>query len=164
MIVHEVELVRQFYARQVERVRLLPEEARLLALAANGQLQRDPETLETIRHLVQDLLEWLFGAPKKPYFTAIPIEFWSQPGLGELLAHVQAWLSHDDWISYTEAARRLYAGEMLSPDAALARIRRLVERGTLLRYRNPDGRNEQHASRVSAQAVNQLIHQKQGED
>lgn len=132
----------------------------LLVQVANGAYARatvDKDLLDNVFDAVQRLTD-LLTIPAGGTMLAIPAStFWAQPGIGQVLTHVHAWLRSDDLIGYSEAAH------VLVPDlaetniqAARMRIKRLVERGTLLSYINPDEANPTRQMRVSRQAVEAL--------
>lgn len=138
----------------------LREEVALLVRVANGEIDRataDEELIERIVETTQRMVELLFVRAAGSYAYSVPETFWSQPGIGQVLAYVQAWLRHDDLIGYTEASHILF-GELAEQNiqAARMRVRRMVERGMLMSYIDPDEMNPTRRARVSRQAVEAL--------
>jgi len=127
---------------------------------ANGDLDRATADNQTIGELIerfQNLLDLLFLPANGQYTYRIPATFWSQPGIGQVLARVQAWLRHDDLISFTDAAQLLFPGiARTNMQAARMRVKRLAERGDLMIYLAPDEPNPTQQARVSRQAVEAL--------
>jgi len=127
---------------------------------ANGDLDRAAAYDQTIGELIerfQNLLDLLFLPANGQYIYRIPAAFWSQPGIGQVLARVQAWLRHDDLISFTEAAQLLFPDiARTNVQAARMRVKRLTERGDLMVYLAPDEPNPTQQARVSRQAVEAL--------
>ena len=116
------------------------------------------EMVGEIMDTLQSIIDLLFARAGGPYLYTIPPSFWSQPGIGQVLARVQAWLRHDDLISYTEAAHILFkdlAQENIQ--AARMRIKRLVERGKLMSYVALDEANPTRQMRVSRLTVEALL-------
>lgn len=141
--------------------------ARFVAIA-NGELDRtqadDLLIGETIERL-QNLLDLLFLPANGQYTYRIPVTFWSEPGIGQVLAQVQAWLRHDDLISFTEAAQLLFpelAGAQIQ--AARMRVKRMTERGELMIYYAPDEPNPTQQARVSRQAIEAIQAAGQGKE
>ena len=133
--------------------------ARLVAIA-NGAIDRaqaDADTVADVLELVQRVLDILFAQPYQSTLPRIPASFWADPPIGQALAHVQAWLRHDDLISYTEAAQALFPTlAQHNLQAARMRLKRLTEAGTLMQYRDPSATNPTQQVRVSRQAVEAL--------
>jgi len=127
---------------------------------ANGAMDRATADDQTIGELIerfQNLLDVLFLPANGQYTYRIPASFWSQPGIGQVLARVQAWLRHDDLISFTEAAQLLFPDiARANMQAARMRVKRLTERGELMVYVAPDEPNPTQQTRVSRQAVEAL--------
>jgi hypothetical protein len=127
---------------------------------ANGDVDRTTADDQMIGELIerfQNLLDLLFLPANGQYTYRIPPTFWSEAGIGQVLARVQAWLRHDDLISFTEAAQLLFpeiAGSNLQ--AARMRVKRLAERGDLMVYFAPDEPNPTQQGRVSRQAIEAL--------
>jgi hypothetical protein len=138
----------------------LRDEVVSLVRIANGEIDRataDEQMVGAIVESVQRMIELLFVRADESYGYSIPDTFWLQPGIGQVLAHVQAWLRGDDLIGYTEAAHLLFddlAEENIQ--AARMRVRRMAERGTLMSYVDPDEANPTRRMRVSRQAVEAL--------
>jgi hypothetical protein len=132
----------------------------LLARIANGEIDRatiGDQGVGAVVEAVERVVELLFARAGEPHAHHVPVAFWSQPGIGQVLACVQVWLRRDDLIGYTEAAQMLF-GELASENiqAARMRVKRLVERGMLLGYAEPDESNPTRRARVSRQAVEAL--------
>lgn len=133
----------------------------LFVTIANGELDRasvDDQVLGDIIERFQNLLDLLFKPVSGYYGYSIPPNFWTTTPLGHVLARVQAWLRHDDLMSYTDAAHLLFpdmAGTNLQ--AARMRVKRLVERGLLQGYSDPHEPNPTQQSRISRQAAEALI-------
>src|SRR6266545_5043477 len=127
---------------------------------ANGDLDRATADDQTIGELIerfQNLLDLLFLPANGQYTYRIPATFWSQPGIGQVLARVQAWLRHDDLIPLTEAAQLLFPDvARTNLQAARMRVERLTERGELMVYLAPDEPNPTQQVRVSRQAIEAL--------
>lgn len=143
----------------------LHEEIRILVQVANGEIDRETaEDLQIgeIAETVQDVVEFLCAPPYGANVYRVPSSFWGTP-IGEVVALCQAWLQGEDLISYDQAARMLFADEYpadLSQKAAVARVRRLVEREELRRYVAPDEPNPTHSGRVSRREVENLANKK----
>jgi hypothetical protein len=140
---------------------LLKDEIKLLVQVANGEFDRatvNDQTIGQVMETLQDVIDLLFARVSGPYAYAIPNSFWSQPGIGQVLARVQAWLRHDDLMSYTEAAQLLF-NELAQQNIQAARMRlmRLVKRGELMSYVALDEANPTQRMRVSRQAVEALL-------
>ena len=154
-----VNQARRYYQHMAERATIRQQDVLLLLQVANGELNRETASEEQyfdVKESFRELCEFLFSIPRG-YDYSIPLRFWSEPGLGQLLARVRAWLEGDDWVTYTQAAALLFPGENLSQDVAVARIRRLTERGKLTRYIDPYVPNPQHANRVSRTELEELL-------
>jgi hypothetical protein len=127
---------------------------------ANGDLDRTTADDQTIGELIerfQNLLDVLFLPANGQYTYRIPTTFWSEAGIGQVLARVQAWLRHDDLISLSEAAQLLFPELACSNlQAARMRVKRLTERGDLMIYLAPDEPNPTQQGRVSRQAIEAL--------
>jgi hypothetical protein len=139
----------------------LLDEINVLVQVANGELDRATVGDSMVGEIVdklQHIIDLLFARVSGSYAYAIPATFWSQPGIGQVLARVQAWLRRDDLISYTEAAHILFK-ELAEQNiqAARMRIKRLVERGELMSYVALDEANPTQQGRVSRQAVEALL-------
>lgn len=161
------------YAVQVYQAREsspLREEIALLCRAANGEIDRaaaDEAAVGEIAETAQVLAEITAGPAVLNQYT-IAESYWETP-IGELIMHVQAWLRQDDLIGYMDAGRLLVAAgltphsrERLEDDrnaqkALLARVRRMVEAGTLRGYRDPHAANPTQAGRVSRAEVEAYI-------
>ncbi len=139
----------------------LYDEIKLLVRVANGEFDRvtvGDQTVGQVIDTLQSIIDLLFARASGSYPYTIPISFWSQSGIGQVLAHVQAWIRHDDLISYTEAAHILFS-ELAQQNiqAARMRIKRLVNRGELMSYVALDEANPTQRMRVSRQAVEALL-------
>ena len=139
----------------------LSDEIRLLVRVANGEFDRttaDDEVVGEVMETLQQMIDLLFSRSNGPYNYTIPSSFWLESDIGQVFAHVQAWLRQDDLISYTDAAQILF--ETLSEQniqAARMRIKRLVQRGKLMSYVALDEANPTRQMRVSRQAVEALL-------
>ena len=127
---------------------------------ANGEVDRTIANDQTIGELIerfQNLLDLLFLPANGQYSYRIPTTFWSEAGIGQVLARVQAWLRHDDLISLSEAAQLLFPKIAdINLQAARMRVKRLAERGDLMVYLAPDEPNPTQQARVSRQAIEAL--------
>jgi hypothetical protein len=127
---------------------------------ANDEQDRTTADDQTIGELIerfQNLLDLLFLPATGQYAYRIPASFWSESGIGQVLARVQAWLRHDDLISLSEAAQLLFPEIARSNlQAARMRVKRLTERGDLMTYLAPDEPNPTQQARVSRQAIEAL--------
>ena len=127
---------------------------------ANGAVDRTTADDQTIGELIerfQNLLDLLFLPANGQYSYRIPTTFWSETGIGQVLARVQAWLRHDDLISLSEAAQVLFPTlAETNLQAARMRVKRLTERGDLMIYLAPDEPNPTQQARVSRQAIEAL--------
>jgi len=127
---------------------------------ANGEHNRTTADDQTIGELIerfQTLLDLLFLPATGRYAYRIPVSFWEQPGIGQVLARVQAWLRQDDLIPLTEAAQLLFPDvARTNLQAARMRVKRLTERGELMVYLAPDEPNPTQQARVSRQAIEAL--------
>jgi hypothetical protein len=132
----------------------------LFVAIANGELDRavvDNQALGAIIERFQGLLDLLFRPAIGYYGYSIPPNFWTTTPLGQVLARVQAWLRHDDLLSYSEAARLLFPDlARANLQAARMRVKRLVERGDLQGYVDPLVANPTQQTRVSRQAAEAL--------
>lgn len=132
----------------------------LFVRIANGQIERrqaDDELIGLAVERLQALLDALFLPAYGRAAYQVPPAFWREPGIGQVLARVQAWLRRDDLIGLTEAAQLLFpelARDNLQ--AARMRLRRLVNRGALMSYIAPDEPNPTQQLRVSRQALEAL--------
>lgn len=140
----------------------------LFVRIANGQIERtqaDDELVGMVVERLQELLDALFLPAYGRAAYYVPPSFWHEPGIGLVLARVQAWLRSDDMIGLTEAAQLLFpelARDNLQ--AARMRVRRLVNRGTLMSYIAPDEPNPTQQLRVSRQALEALAAAQQAGD
>jgi hypothetical protein len=134
---------------------------------ANGEVDRIHADTQRIGELIerfQNLLDLLFLPANGQYAYRVPATFWSEPGIGQVLAHVQAWLRHDDLISLTEAAQILFPDlAHTNLQAARMRVKRLTERGELMVYLAPEEPNPTQQLRVSRQALEALQAAGQGD-
>jgi len=164
------------YAIQVHQAREsspLAEEIVLLCRVANGEIDRaaaDEQLLAEVADTIQGIVE-VTAAPALLSSYTIDDGYWATP-IGELVAHAQAWLRHDDLIPAAEAARLLYPWDMKAGKAgqarAQARVRRQAEAGELRRYRNvAAGETNQERwlySRAEVAAAVAQIRREQGTD
>ncbi|MFL5800743.1 MAG: hypothetical protein ACJ8CR_03285 [Roseiflexaceae bacterium] len=132
----------------------------LLVRIANGDIDRatiGDQGVGAVVEAVERVVELLFARAGEPHAHHVPASFWSQPGIGQALAHVQVWLRRDDLIGYTDAAQMLF-GELAAENiqAARMRVKRLVERGMLMAYAAPGEANPTRRARVSRQAAEAL--------
>lgn len=138
----------------------LHHDIRLLVRVANEELDRttvDDETIAAVLDAVHRVVDVLtIPAGGSPVVT-VSSALWSQPGIGQVLTHVHAWLRQDDLIGYTEAAHLLFPDlAHQNMQAARMRIKRMVERGEVLSYLDPAEPNPTHQTRVSRQAIEAL--------
>ena len=139
----------------------LYDEIKLLIRVAQGEFDREAVSDQTVGEIIdtlQGIIDLLFARANGAYAYTIPPSFWSQPGIGQVLGRVQAWLRRDDLITYTEAAQILF-GELAQRNiqAARMRIKRLVERGKLMSYVALDEANPTKRMRVSRLTVEALL-------
>lgn len=135
----------------------LHEDIALFLRIANDEMDRtevDDQTIGDIVERLQQFLDLLFLPAHGRLTYSIPSSFWTEPGIGQVLVRVQAWLRQDDLISFTEAAHILFP-ELAESNiqAARMRIKRLTEGGALMVYLDPDESNPTQHTRVSRQAV-----------
>lgn len=131
---------------------------RLLARVANGEVPADMADdlfMGDVTEAVDLVCKSLFGAPGNPHHYPIPPQFWDTE-LGQAIRHCQLWLRGDDLITYTEAASLLWPDD--DAQVARMRIKRMVERGELSAYADPNESNRQRAGRVSRQEITQRRH------
>ena len=132
----------------------------LFVQIANGELDRatvGEQQLGDIIERFQHLLDLLFLPTSGYYAYSVPPKFWTDTIIGQMLAYVQAWLRHDDLISYTEAAYLLFPELALTNlQAARMRVKRLVERKLIQGYSDPNATNPTQQVRVSRQAAEAL--------
>ncbi len=83
----------------------------------------------------------------------VPRDVWTRSPLTQLLANVTYWLYQDELMSMTDAARMLYND---GGHTARARIRRLIERGTLHHYWRPGRVDPGYAVLVRRSEVEQV--------
>lgn len=79
----------------------------LLAQIANGDVARetiDEEMIAELFERMQRMVDILFVPAAGSSTVPLSSAFWSEPGIGQVLTHVHAWLRGDDLIGYTEAA------------------------------------------------------------
>jgi hypothetical protein len=132
----------------------------LLVRIANSELDRqraDPELVGEVVACVQRVIDILFTPPFGKTVATLPEAIWLQPGIGQLLAHVHAWLRQDDLIGLTDAAHLLFADlAARNLQAARMRVKRLIARGALMAYLDPSEANPTRQTRVSRQVVEAL--------
>jgi hypothetical protein len=137
----------------------LTEAVRLLVRVANNDIPgdlADEDLLGDVEAAIDSVCGKLFASPGNPHHYEIPVQFWNTE-LGQVIRHCQLWLRGDDLITYTEAAGILWPNDDVQ--AARMRIKRMVERGELTGYSDPQENNPQRAARVSRLE----IEQRQGE-
>jgi hypothetical protein len=126
----------------------------LVLRVARGELDGQEEDLELVRQ-VRNAMSDVHDAVFTPAAGGGSFEPWEdlplQRAIFDLMLRVQNWMGQGDpLVSYTTAAGILYPDEPnLSRAAAVARVRRLVERRELIGYVDPDEPNPRHARRVS---------------
>ena len=133
--------------------------ARFVAIAndEHDRATADDQTIGELIERFQHLLDLLFLPANGQYSYRIPATFWNEPGIGQVLARVQAWLRQDDLITLTEAAQLLFPNVAdTNLQAARMRVKRLTERGELMVYLAPDEPNPTQQARVSRQAINAI--------
>jgi hypothetical protein len=135
----------------------LRDDLTLLVRIANGELDRhsaDAACVGEIVECVGRVIDLLFTPPFGRQVATLPDLIWAQPGIGQVLAHVHAWLRQDDLIGLTEAAQVLFPDLAASNlQAARMRVKRLVARGVLMAYVDPSESNPTRQTRVSRQVV-----------
>ena len=128
-----------------------------IATGEQNRATADDQTIGELIERFQNVLDLLFLPASGRYAYRIPATFWSEPGIGQVLARVQAWLRHDDLIPLTEAAQLLFPDiARTNLQAARMRVKRLTERGELMVYLAPDEPNPTQQVRVSRQAIEAL--------
>lgn len=133
---------------------------RHLVSIANGDLDRarvDATTVADVLEQVQRVVDILFARAYGLSLPSIPPSFWTTSGVGQVIAYVQAWLRHDDLITFTQAAHVLFpALAQENVQAARMRVKRLTEQGKLMQYIDPSATNPTQQVRVSRQAIEAL--------
>lgn len=74
----------------------------LLVRIANGEFERhtaDEKMVTTVVEVVRRVVDLLFVPAGGLHSSPIPVSFWLQSGIGQVLTHVQDWLQRDDLIS-----------------------------------------------------------------
>jgi hypothetical protein len=125
----------------------LRERIELLCKIANGDYVDNPHI---VAKTIQSVCETLFTTAYGSY--QIPNSFW-QTALGQVIQHCCVWLHGDELITISEAARLLYAD---TSQRAIMRVQRLLKRGDLQRFIDPDEPNPQRATRVLRSEVEVL--------
>lgn len=138
--------IQLWQARQSSPLR---EEIALLCRAANGAIDRQAASAETLGEIAETVQSIVEATAAPTILNAYTIEdaYWST-SIGELIAVVLAWQRGDDLISYMDAGRLLVAAGLTPypPDRDLTdrerkslaeRVRRLAEGERVRRYRNP---------------------------
>ena len=138
--------IQLWQARQSSPLR---EEIALLCRAANGAIDRQAASAETLGEIAETVQSIVEATAAPTILNAYTIEdaYWSTP-IGELIAVVLAWQRGDDLMSYMDAGRLLVAAGLTPypPDRDLTdrerkslaeRVRRLAEGERVRRYRNP---------------------------
>jgi hypothetical protein len=135
----------------------LRDDLTLLVGIANGALDRhsaDAACVGEVVDCVGRVIDLLFTPPFGHQVATLPDLIWTQPGIGQVLAHVHAWLRQDDLIGLTEAAQILFPDLAANNlQAARMRVKRLVARGVLMAYVDPSETNPTRQTRVSRQVV-----------
>jgi hypothetical protein len=132
----------------------------VLIAVANGTMKRSEaseDQIADILEMTEQLIDLLFGRVYDQPLGSLPPYFWNETSVGQMLAHVQAWLRQDDLISLSDAAQLLYP-ELAETNlqAARMRVKRLTEQGRLMQYRDLRVHNRMQQLRVSRQAVEAL--------
>lgn len=138
----------------------LHQDLSVLIVIANGTMKRSEasqDQIADILEMTERLVDLLFGRVYDQTPGAVPPYFWNETSVGQMLAHVQAWLRQDDLISLSDAAQLLYP-ELAETNlqAARMRVKRLTEQGRLMQYRDLRVHNRMQQLRVSRQAVEAL--------
>jgi len=127
-----------------------------------GKIDRhraDVAFVQEVEQAVEQLLYVLY-APLDGGALVVPRDAWTRSPLTRLLASVTYWVYGDELMSMAEAARLLYND---GDRAGRARIRRLIERGTLRHYWRPGRTDPTNAVLVRRSEVEQ-VQQHQEED
>lgn len=140
----------------------LHQDLSVLLAVANGTIKRSEASEDQIADILEiseRLIDLLFGRVYNQSATSVPSFFWNETTVGQMLAHVQAWLRQDDLISLSDAAQLLFP-ELAETNlqAARMRVKRLTEQGRLMQYRDPRVNNRMQQLRVSRQAVEALAY------
>jgi hypothetical protein len=133
----------------------LVEDIRLLVQVANNDIPgdlADEDFMNDVETAIDSVCRKWFSSPGNPHQYEIPAKFWNTE-LGQVIRHCQLWLRGDDLITYTEAAGILWPDDDVQ--VARMRIKRMVERGELTGYSDPQESNPQHAARVSRGEIEQ---------
>lgn len=133
----------------------LGEEIRLLVRVANGEIDRDKTDdmqVYEVGDTIQSICETLFVAPAGAYSYWIPDSFWASE-LGQIISLCQLWIDRDTLITQSEAAVILFGS---ATDAALVKVRRLIDNEKLRRYLALDEPNPQRSGRLSRKSVEAL--------
>ncbi len=139
----------------------LTEQVKVFERIERGKLDRhraDPAFVEEVEQAVEQLLRILY-APLDGSAFIVPRDAWTRSPFMHLLANVTYWLYGDELISMADAARLLYGDGALP---ARARVRRMIERGTLRHYWRPGRADPSYAVLVRRSEVEQV--QQQQED
>jgi hypothetical protein len=139
----------------------------LAELLLSGELVRFLDVLESVadeglkkrdRREVEDAIATilvLFLCPIYAYKYTIPPDFW-QTELGIMIAKCQVAVHGENLITLTEATQMMYGdadGMGVTKKALLSRVKRMVLRGELTAYYDPNTANPQHATRVHRHEV-----------
>lgn len=138
------------------------EQIEALCLIANGKVNRNrasEQQVGEVMEMTQNLAEMLYSTPLEGTYS-IPPAFWNTD-LGQVILHAQLWAREDELITLTEAAI-LLRGEANS--ASYNYVRRLIDRGHLVEYRDPHEPNPTKATRLSRQAVMRRTGTEGGDD
>lgn len=141
------------WQKAIEQNTTLMTPLRLLIRVANNEIPgdlADQLMMDDVNDAIQIICKILFSSPGNLRRYEIPHLFW-ETELGQVIRHCQLWLRGDDLISYTEAAAILFPE--LPHQTARMRLKRMVERGELTRYVDPNENNPQRSARVSREEV-----------
>jgi hypothetical protein len=133
----------------------LTEQVKVFERIERGSVDRhraDPAFVEEVEQAVAQILAVLY-APLDGTTFVVPRDVWTRSPLTKLLASVTYWLYQDELISMADASRLLYndAGH-----TARARVRRMIERGTLRHYWRPGRTDPTNAVLVRRSEVEQV--------
>ena len=121
---------------------------RLIALAAEGKLNNDPDRAGEVSMAVFDLLEMLWSRPGCPELVDPPLAFWTGE-FGYMVLQADVWASQDRLITMKEAASIL--------NISLQSLRNKVNAGGLSEYRDISERNPRRAARLRLHEVQGLL-------
>lgn len=157
LLIHYNELAQWLGLPQQETSRdtTLLRKVALLVEVANGQHSGNGNEAsegfwETVSLAVDDVLHTLHVNAWNT--DCVDESFW-QSEIGQVITRCQFWLAGDDLITHTEAAQMLRGS---TSQADIMYVQRLIKRGKLTRYTDPNEPNPQRAGRVSRQEVEEL--------